>query len=276
VPPGNGVERDAWEGTESFDTSTMSSAELAEYEEKKVRMLRAMGDKTVELPSVDGDERREKLRAALERDDWSAVVDEQTSLTAQNSARNENSQGAIVTPFARASVHRSVGNVEDPTSMRDMTVESVDAALDDVRPYLMADGGNVEVVSVEGGVVALELQGACGTCPSSSATMKMGIERALRAAFGEQLKEVLSVGGASGPPVATEESVDMHLNMLRGAVAAYGGSVEVDAVESGVATLRYNGPKPIGYGIVAAVKDKFPDLRQIIMLDAETGEPIQF
>lgn len=63
--------------------------------------------------------------------------------------------------------------------LREMTVEIVDQVLDEVRPYLMADGGNVEVVYVEDGVVGLRLQGNCSTCASSSATMKMGIEKAL-------------------------------------------------------------------------------------------------
>jgi Fe-S cluster biogenesis protein NfuA len=75
-----------------------------------------------------------------------------------------------------------------------MTVESVDAALEEVRPYLLADGGDVAVVGVEGGVVAVALQGACSSCASSSATLKMGIERQLRAVFGEQLLEVVQVG----------------------------------------------------------------------------------
>lgn len=60
-----------------------------------------------------------------------------------------------------------------------LTVQFVDRALDEVRPYLIADGGNVEVVDVEDGIVKLRLQGACGTCASSTATMKMGIERSL-------------------------------------------------------------------------------------------------
>lgn len=60
-----------------------------------------------------------------------------------------------------------------------LTVPFVDRALDEVRPYLIADGGNVEVVEVEDGIVKLRLQGACGTCASSTATMKMGIERSL-------------------------------------------------------------------------------------------------
>ena len=49
-----------------------------------------------------------------------------------------------------------------------------------VRPYLMADGGNVELVEVDGPVVYLRLQGACGSCPSSLTTMTMGIKRRLQ------------------------------------------------------------------------------------------------
>ena len=86
-----------------------------------------------------------------------------------------------------------------------MTVESVDRALDDVRPYLIADGGNVEVAAVEGGRVFLQLQGACGTCPSSSSTMRMGIERSLKAAFGDQLVEVVQVSCGAGRVVGRED-----------------------------------------------------------------------
>lgn len=48
-----------------------------------------------------------------------------------------------------------------------------------VRPYLMADGGNVEFVEIDGPVVYLRLAGACGSCPSSLTTMTMGIKRRL-------------------------------------------------------------------------------------------------
>ena len=48
-----------------------------------------------------------------------------------------------------------------------------------VRPYLMADGGNVEFVEIDGLVVKLKLAGACGSCPSSLTTMTMGIKRRL-------------------------------------------------------------------------------------------------
>lgn len=60
--------------------------------------------------------------------------------------------------------------------------EQIQASLDKIRPYLQADGGDVELVGVaeEGKVVQLRLRGACGGCPGATMTLKMGIERALR------------------------------------------------------------------------------------------------
>lgn len=51
--------------------------------------------------------------------------------------------------------------------------------IDKLRPFLQRDGGDVELVDVEDGIVKLRLMGACGTCPSSTITLKAGIERAL-------------------------------------------------------------------------------------------------
>jgi Fe-S cluster biogenesis protein NfuA len=62
----------------------------------------------------------------------------------------------------------------------ELTSENIEIVLDELRPYLLADGGNVELVEVEGPVVRLRLQGACGSCPSSAMTLRMGIERKLR------------------------------------------------------------------------------------------------
>lgn len=66
-----------------------------------------------------------------------------------------------------------------------LTKENVEQVLDELRPYLMSDGGNVELVDIEGPVVQLRLQGACGSCPSSAMTLRMGIERRLREAIPE-------------------------------------------------------------------------------------------
>ena len=45
---------------------------------------------------------------------------------------------------------------------------------------MINDGGNVKLVGIDGPIVKLELEGACGSCPSSTTTMTMGIERALK------------------------------------------------------------------------------------------------
>ena len=57
--------------------------------------------------------------------------------------------------------------------------EQVVEVLDKLRPFLLRDGGDVELVDIEEGIVKLRLMGACGSCPSSTITLKAGIERAL-------------------------------------------------------------------------------------------------
>ena len=54
--------------------------------------------------------------------------------------------------------------------------DRVEKALNDVRPHLQADGGDVELIDVEDGVVKVRLTGACAGCPMSQMTLKQGIE----------------------------------------------------------------------------------------------------
>ncbi|MFD2117719.1 NifU family protein [Paenibacillus yanchengensis] len=61
----------------------------------------------------------------------------------------------------------------------DTMYDEVLDVLDKLRPFLQRDGGDVELVNVEDGIVKLRLVGACGSCPSSTITLKAGIERAL-------------------------------------------------------------------------------------------------
>jgi len=71
--------------------------------------------------------------------------------------------------------------------------EEVEKALEKVRIALAADGGNVELIDVtDDGVVKVKLTGACGCCPMSQMTLKMGIERVLKQEV-PQVKEVISV-----------------------------------------------------------------------------------
>jgi Fe-S cluster biogenesis protein NfuA len=67
--------------------------------------------------------------------------------------------------------------------------EQVEDALEKIRPMLQADGGDVELVDVEDGVVKVRLKGACAGCPMSQMTIKNGVERILK----EQIPEVASV-----------------------------------------------------------------------------------
>ena len=73
-----------------------------------------------------------------------------------------------------------------------MLEEKVKAALENVRPSLQADGGDVEFVGIdEDGTVSVRLTGACGGCPMSQMTLKMGIESYLK----KEIPEVTSVVG---------------------------------------------------------------------------------
>lgn len=326
----------------------MTPAQAALHAERKDKLEKAMGVKKKEEElraeaareaALSPEERRQKLKNAVEGGDWSAVIEGQTRETLPvapgrtidaepavpsaaapaAAAAQQQGQNRPVTPFARASVHRSVGGGTSPSSPSPsaaaeesgsdepfvLTVEAAEAALDEVRPYLIADGGNVEVVEVvaeEGEeneaangrltpastsyVVRVALQGACGTCGSASATMAMGIERALRATFGAAVARVERVDSSSYGMMAEEESaaaaggsaagvasvsvdaIDGLLDGLRPAIAAYQGSVEVVSVspDTLVATLRYSGPDSIGVGIVMAVKDRFPGLSDVKLI----------
>ena len=68
----------------------------------------------------------------------------------------------------------------------------VEEVLDKIRPSLIRDGGNVELVDVEEGTVKVKLTGACAGCPMSTLTLKMGIEKLLKQEIPE-VKEVVAV-----------------------------------------------------------------------------------
>ncbi|KAI8467931.1 MAG: NifU-like domain-containing protein [Monoraphidium minutum] len=284
TPPGNGDEAELWAGgggEARAEVAAMSPAELAAYEDKKLKMIKAMGEAVTRgAAAAEADEaadtpeeRRRKMILAMEGGDWSAVIDEQTRATLPADATPAavvaagsvdgaaGGAGPMASPFSRAGVHRKVGEAGAAASPPEMTIESVTAALVEVRPYLQADGGDVEVVAIADGMVSLRLEGACSTCAASSATLKMGIERALKAAFGDALKGVLQVDKVDTS--ASVASVDDHLNVVRPAINGMGGAVEVVAVAGGTVTLRYKGPPPLAKGLIAAVKDKFPEVTEV-------------
>jgi len=73
--------------------------------------------------------------------------------------------------------------------------EKIKAILEEIRPYLQRDGGDCEFVSYENKIVNLRLHGACGTCPSSLMTLRMGIENAIR----DQVADVQGVANVDQP-----------------------------------------------------------------------------
>ena len=70
--------------------------------------------------------------------------------------------------------------------------EKVEEVLRKIRPNLQADGGDVELVGVQDGIVTVRLKGACGGCPMATVTLKQGIERVLRDEI-PGVKQVVSV-----------------------------------------------------------------------------------
>lgn len=70
--------------------------------------------------------------------------------------------------------------------------DKIEKALDGIRPALQADGGDIQLVSVENGIVKVRLTGACGGCPMSQTTMTEGVERAIKKAV-PSVKRVVAV-----------------------------------------------------------------------------------
>lgn len=58
--------------------------------------------------------------------------------------------------------------------------ERVKAALDEIRPYIQGDGGDIDFVAIEGAVLKVQLKGACAHCPGATMTLKMGVERRVK------------------------------------------------------------------------------------------------
>jgi len=68
-------------------------------------------------------------------------------------------------------------------------LEKVQAVINEIRPQLQADGGDVELITVVDSIVKVKLKGACAGCPMSQVTLKMGIERLLK----QRIPEVVRV-----------------------------------------------------------------------------------
>lgn len=161
----------------------------------------------------------------------------------------------VISPFELP----SVAVTKDDGTFLALTVDNVDKVLDEVRPYLIADGGNVAVdrVDSETGNIYLKLEGACGSCPSSTVTMQMGVERVLRENF-SNINQVLRVDDdALKPKELTWEAVELEANRLGAAIGAMGGVMKLldcDA-STGVVKILFKGPKRVQQGLDLALRD---------------------
>ncbi|KAJ1472509.1 hypothetical protein T484DRAFT_3423921 [Baffinella frigidus] len=106
-----------------------------------------------------------------------------------------------------------------------------------VRPYLIADGGNCKVMEVDAatGDISLMLEGACGTCPSST---------------------VIPVTGA-GPDALTVDACNALVDPVRAAVKGLGGIMQILSADeaTGTVTIEYAGPEKLTYGIELTLLD---------------------
>lgn len=139
----------------------------------------------------------------------------------------------IVSPFAPGEGEAASSDLGDDDEL-ELTRENVELVLDEMRPFLKADGGDVALVEIDGPVVKLELQGACGSCPSSSMTMKMGLERKLK----EKIPEIAEVVQTlPDVPEITTESVEKILDSVRPFLAVAGGKISISSI-TGVDSLQ--------------------------------------
>lgn len=152
----------------------------------------------------------------------------------------------------------------------EFTVETVDKVLDQVRPYLISDGGNVAVVSVDASTkgVELALEGACGTCASSTVTMKQGIERVLREEWpdlGAVTQVEAESAEAQAPSQLTPAIAEEVLAPIMPAIAGLGGKIAVLSAEGGVVRVEYSGPEKTKMGIQLALRDH-PLIDQVVFV----------
>ncbi len=72
------------------------------------------------------------------------------------------------------------------------TRENVEKALEEIRPFLMSDGGNIKLLSIEDGVVKVQLEGACTGCSVNQMTLQHGVEATIKK-YAPQILEVINV-----------------------------------------------------------------------------------
>nr|WBT76643.1 NFU3 [Mangifera indica] len=163
------------------------------------------------------------------------------------------------------------GLVVSPSCVLPLTEENVEKVLDEVRPGLMADGGNVALHEIDGLLVVLKLQGACGSCPSSTMTLKNGIEARLR----DKIPEILEVEQI----LDTETGLELNegnIEKLLGEIRPYlagtgGGSLELVQIDDYVVKVRLSGPAAgvmtVRVALAQKLREKIPTIAAVQLID---------
>lgn len=253
-----GVERASTARVLAFRNAAMATRETLAREAR--RWKEALGEGETPALNVEWDAEDDAEAATNGGADVRVTT---TGIDGNDDANATAETSVMVSPFAKEAMEESNDASDQEatvTATLELTAENVDKALDEVRPYLVADGGNVELVSIEDGIVVVRLNGACGTCASSSATMKGGIEKLLRQKFGDAVEDVVNVSGELEE--MSVETIEGHLEKLRKSITSYGGEVSVESLERGVCVLRFKGPQALAFSIAQAIKTKFPLVRE--------------
>ncbi|KAL1202909.1 NifU-like protein 3 [Cardamine amara subsp. amara] len=164
-----------------------------------------------------------------------------------------------------------ISHVVSPSCVMPLTEENVERVLDEVRPSLMADGGNVALHEIDGLVVVLKLQGACGSCPSSSMTLKMGIESRLR----DKIPEIMAVEqfleSETGLEL-NEENIEKVLSELRPYLSGTGGGgLELVQIDGYVVKVRLTGPAAgvmtVRVALTQKLRETIPSIGAVQLLE---------
>ena len=186
-----------------------------------------------------------------------------TLLGAKRVSPSPSRVGRVATIVRAATEESSLQTLE-------LTADNVEKVLDEVRPYLIADGGDVELVEIDGLVVRLKLNGACGSCPSSTVTMRMGIEKRLM----EKIPEIMEVEQVTEEEVGlplTEENVETTLDEIRPYLAGTGGGeLELVDIEEPIVKIKLSGPAAsvmtVRVAVTQKLREKMPSIAAVQLM----------
>ncbi|KAL5225278.1 hypothetical protein ABZP36_011917 [Zizania latifolia] len=158
----------------------------------------------------------------------------------------------------------------DPVVQLPLTAGNVEFVLDEVRPYLTADGGDVALHEIAGNVVRLKLQGACGSCPGSTTTMKMGIQQRLM----QKIPDVVAVEPVTDKETGLElnqENVEKILDEIRPYLAGTGGGgLQFLTIKGPIVKVRLTGPaaavRTVRVAVNQKLREKIPSMRAVQLL----------